>query len=208
MPRHTYFNHKTKLNKIIILLTLSDIFSWGIFVVLNAIVGIYLSQKLGVDSVKIVGIGTAIMTTVRGVFQLPMGELMDKWKYDIDEILTLSLGNIMMGTTYIFYPGISTAEFYYVLQFVFGLGAAFNLIAWRKLFAQNLDRHDEGLEYGAYGLVIGITSGLFGIIAGIVANLGPEYFNTVIIVIGWTMIASSIFPLIIFRIHHRRSGHG
>ena len=205
MPRHTYFPHKTKINRIIALLTLSDIFTWGIFMVLNAIVGIYLSQKLGANSVQIVGIGAAVMTTARGVFQLPIGELLDRIKHDVDEILVLTLGNIMMGITYVFYPGISTAMFYYVLQFVFGLGAALNLIAWRKLFAQNLDRHDEGLEYGAYGLVMGITSGMFGILAGTVANLSQQYFDKVIVTIGFIMIASSVFALLIFRVKHRKS---
>lgn len=187
------------------LLTLSDMFTWGIFMVLNAIVGIYLAEKLGVNSVKTVGIGAAIMTTARGLLQLPIGELMDKWKHDVDEILILSIGNIMMGITYVFYPAINSANFFFVLQLVFGMGAAFNLIAWRKLFAQNLDRHDEGLEYGAYGLVMGVASGIFGILAGTVANLSQEHFDAVIVGIGFVMMASSIFALLIFNVKHRRS---
>jgi len=195
-----FFFSRPKTNHIIALLTLTDIFTWGTHLVLTAIVGIYLSQRIGEDAVQIVGIGTAVYMTTHGILQLPIGKLVDMYKTDTDEILIL-----IIGSSYLFYPLITSAELYYALQFVFAVGAAMNLISWKKLFAQNLDKNAEGVEYGEYGLVMGLSTALFGLIAGSVANISMQYFNIVIVSFGVITMLSSIFGVLIFRIKKRKS---
>ena len=200
-----FITDRTRLNKIIVLLTLTDVFTWGTHMIIIAITGIYLSQRIEQNVVQIVGIGTAIYTASRGILQLPIGRLLDKWKFDNDEIIFLSIGNILMGSSYLFYPFISSADLYYALQFIFAIGAAMNLIAWKKLFAQNIDKHNEGVEYGEYGFVMGITSAVFGIFAGTIANLGIDYFNMVIVGLGVITMLGSVFSLSIFKVKKRKS---
>lgn len=211
-PSHTKNMPKSKdyilpfhTNKIVLLLTFSDIFSWGIFLVLNAIVGIYLAGKLEVDTIKFVGIGTAIYYITRGILEFSFGRLLDWLKHDLDEILSLAIGNVLMGVSFIFYPHISSPTLYYLLQIVFGTGTALNLVAWRKLFAQNLDKHREGLEYGTYGMLFSLASALFAFFAGLIANISPRYFDLVLVSVGVTMIASAVFPLLITTIKSRQS---
>src|SRR3989344_815265 len=110
---------RPKVNKVIVLLTLSDIFTWGIHFVVLALVGIYISERLGQNAVQIVGIGSAVYTGSRGLLELPVGRLTDIIRFDHDEIVILSLGNIIMGTSYLFYPLISSPSAYYALQFTF-----------------------------------------------------------------------------------------
>jgi hypothetical protein len=55
---------------------------------------------------------------------------------------------------------------------------------------------------------MGIASGIFGVLAGTVANLSKEYFDLVIVSIGVVMMVSSIFGLLIFRVRNRRSDRG
>jgi len=188
-----------RLNKVIAYLTLSDIFTWGFYSVLVSLSGIYLAGKLEQDVIKVVGTGTAIYLLTNGLSQLPIGIIGDRIKDHKDEVIMLMIGNILMGTPFLFYPIISTPYLYYVLQFILGVGAAINVINWRKLFALNLDNGSEGILYGTYGTIMGIVAAVFGLLAGYLGNLGTEMFDIVIVSIGLIMILSSTFGGLILR---------
>jgi hypothetical protein len=191
-------SHTKKLNKIVMFLTLSDIFTWGLYLIINSLVGIYLSKKLNQDATAIVGIGVAIYYTTRAISQIPIGYLTDKTKSDIDDILILTFGNFLMGLPFFFYPFINSSYIYYILQVVMGLGASMNLVNWRKIFAKNLEKGKEGLEYGIYDTLMSLSMIAFSFTAGVVANIGDKYFDLVMIVVGTLTISSSFWTISIF----------
>lgn len=197
--------YKGPLNRVIALLTFSDIFSWGIYFILSTIAGIYLAGKLGANVLEIVGLGNAIYLLTRATVQIPIGAFTDRLKNDHDEIALLGLGNVFMGLPFILYPLIEDFPIYLGLQFIFGLGAALNLVTWRKLFAKNLDLNQEGKQYATYDFINSIAGAIFSVIAGVVANLSAAYFDLVIFGFGLVMIASSIFPLLIKYVSDRKS---
>ena len=194
-----------KFNKVILLLTLSDTFTWGPFIIIANLSGLYLSTKLGADTVSFVGIGTGVYFLTRAAFQIPIGLLTDKIDNDKDEIILLLLGIILMGIPFLFYPLITEPFQYFVLQFIFGIGVSFNLPNWRKLFAINLDKGKEGFLYGFYETVISISTALFSALIGFVANLGDMYFDIVMRTVGIIMIISSICVLFILKVKERKS---
>lgn len=194
-----------KFNKVILLLTLSDTFTWGPFIIIANLSGLYLSTKLGADTVSFVGIGTGVYFLTRAAFQMPIGLLTDKIDNDKDEIILLLLGIILMGIPFLFYPLITEPFQYFVLQFIFGLGVSFNLPNWRKLFAINLDKGKEGFLYGFYETVISVSTALFSALIGFVANLGDIYFDIVMRSVGMIMILSSICVLFILKVKGRKS---
>ncbi len=197
--------HIFKLNKVIWLLTTSDIFSWGIFLSITAIVGIYISEKLGYNATEVVGIGVGISYLSRGISQIPIGAITDNIKKDRDDILFLTAGNLLMGLPFVFYPVIQSPIFFFILQFIFGLGAAMNLVTWRKLFAKNLDKNREGMSYAIYDTFMSIAIAVFSLIFGYFASLGSDTFDTVIMVVGVAIMSSSVLPALIFDIHNRKS---
>ena len=194
-----------KFNKVIIFLSLSDVFSWGTFTVISILSGIYLSHKLGVDTLKLIGIGTAIYFFTRAAFQIPIGLFTDKYKKDKDEILILFVGVLLMGVPYLFYPYIQQPSHYFILQFIFGLGVSLNVTNWRKLFALNIDGGKEGIQYGIYELIMSVCSGILSILAGSIANLGPLYFDTVISLAGVLIMSGSIWIILIYKYEGRKS---
>jgi hypothetical protein len=204
---HTKKLHTGKftINRVIWLLTCSDIFSWGLYITINSIVAIYLAGKLGKNVVEIIGIGTAIYYFSKGIFQIPIGIITDRIKKDRDDILFLLAGNIFLGAPFIFFPLITNPIIYYFLQFMIGLGAAMNLVNWRKLFAKNLDNGEEGLEYGLYDTVFSLCISLFGVVFGLIANLGPSYFEFMIIASGILMLTSGVWVIGIFFAKNRKS---
>lgn len=195
-----------KINKVIVLLTTSDIFTWGFVYALSAITGLYLLTKLDVQEdevVKIVGIGTAIVSICRGTFQIPIGLLVDKIKSDNDDIAVLTIGNLFMGLPIILYVFITTEYLYYALQVFIGIGTALNLVTWRKLFAKNLDKGKEGLEYAMYDTVMSFSIAIFSATAGFLASEGQEYFDLVILGIGILTVTSSIWPILLLTIKRK-----
>ncbi len=201
----SYKHHTFCVNKTISLLTLSDIFTWGGFTVVSVLMGIYLSEKIGADAIRIVGIGMAIYLLFRSITQIPLGILLDKIKKDHDDIFVLFLGCLLMGLAFILYPIIENEANYYILQVLLGIGASMNLIAWRKLFVENLYRGSSGLSYGIYGTVIGIATAFLSLIGGIIASMGNQYFDLVIVILGVWVILGGFWGGAIIFIEKRKS---
>lgn len=197
--------HNFHINKIVSFLTLSDVFTWGGFTVVSALMGIYLAQKIGGDTARIVGIGMAIYLLFQSILQLPFGLLLDKIARDHDDILFLFLGCFLMGMAFIFYPFIENELTYYLIQILLGVGASMNLISWRKLFAENLQRKSGGLSYGIYGTIMGISTALLSLLGGFLANKGEQYFDFVILGLGIWVVFGGVWGGMIIMIKKRKS---
>lgn len=199
---------KFKFNKIILYLTASDIFTWGLMVVISSFTGLYLAEKLNMpetEVVKFIGVGIALNSFTNGLLQIPLGYLIDKIKGDLDEIWILFFANTIMGIPLLFFPLISSVELYYIFQVIMGVGTAANLITWRKLFAKHVDKDHEGMEYGSYETVMSLSIGIFSIISGSLASVSGEYFDIVMVGMGIIMILSSIWAYMIFRYEYKGS---
>lgn len=196
---------KSKINKVVLYLTLSDVFTWGLSFILTSLAGLYLVAKFDGNVIEYIGIGTAVYFLTRAVFQLPVGYICDKIRKDRDEIFMLMTGNILMGISYLMYPLITGLPAFLFSRILCGLGAAFNLVAWRKLFAQNLNPGREGKEYAGYDTIMSVLTAVFSILTGYIANIGQTHFDAVVIAIGTLMLLSAIWPLSIFYVQKRRS---
>jgi len=190
---------KMLINRIIWYLTLSDIFSWGFFSVLSSIIGIYLAEKFDGKALTFIGIGLATYYFFRGISQIPLSKITDGIKGEKDDAIFLIIGNILLGAPFLFYPFIFNPLLYYFLQMVMGIGAAMNVLSWRKIFAKNLDVGKEGYDYAIYDATISTAMIFISIIAGVIANISSYYFNVVIFGTGLLIMSSSIFALMIYR---------
>ncbi|MHC1716832.1 MAG: MFS transporter [Candidatus Dojkabacteria bacterium] len=197
--------HIERFNKVVILLTLSDVFAWGPFLIITAISAIYLANKLDGNVVEFVGIGTGVYFFTRAILQVPIGLLTDKMKRDKDEIFILTVGTILMGLPYIFYPQITEPMHYYILQFVFGIGVSLNLTSWRKLFAMNVDSGREGFQYALYETIISVATAMLSALVGTIASLGEVYFDIVIISAGIVMMLGSVWIILIYSVEKRKT---
>ena len=192
------------INKKILLLTLTDVFSWGPFYIISYITAIYLANKLGENVVEIIGIGTAIYYFVRGVLQVPVGYISDKLKTNNDESIMLIIGLCLMGITYILYPLISSPWHYYLLQLIFGIGTACNVTNWRKLFENSISDGAEGRQYAFYEAIMSIATAAISVVIGYAANLDEKSFDSVLMTSGSIMLLSSIFVFLFNAISKKR----
>jgi MFS family permease len=192
-------------NRVALLLTLADVFTWAPLFIISALSGIYLSDKLGKNTIEFVGIGMGISYITRAIFQLPVGKLTDKLKKDRDEIYMLALGVTLTGLSFALYPLINETWHYYVLQFLFGLGISLDVVNWRKLFAINVTKGMEGEEYAVYDTVVSTATAVFAVISGVIANLGDQYFDFVMLGAGIFIMLASIWILKIPKVKDRQS---
>ena len=194
-----------KINKVVICLSLSDVFTWGPHMIISMLTGLYLATKFGEDVVRFVGIGTFIYLFTRASLQIPIGILTDKYKHDKDEILILFVGVLLMGVPFLLYPSITNQYQYCFLQFIFGLGASMNVVNWRKLFALNIDEGREGKQYAIYETIMSMSASFIALLGGYIANLGEIYFDTVMSVAGVIIMLGSIWSIFIYRYEGRKS---
>jgi len=204
--KHQIFG-KLIFTKTFWLLTFSDLFTWGFYLIIATLSGIYLEHKLGDDVIKIVGIGGAIYYVIRGVLQLPISKVLDRIKNDRDEIFVLTLGCVLMGLPFLFYPTLTSANQYYVLQVIFSLGVAMNLNPWRKLFATNLEAGREAREYAVYDMVNSLFIALSIFFVGQIANINQFYFDVVMVSLGLLVMTGGLWAALISTDEKRKSAN-
>ena len=193
------------LNKVILLLTASDIFTWGPISMVTPLIGIFLSERFGQKTIFYVGMGTALYFLSRAIFQIPIGLISDKIKHDSDEIGILVMGCFLMGLMYMLIPFVREPWEYFVLMVLEGLGASMNLNSWRKLFAANVDKNHSGIGYGFYETVMSLSTAVISIIGGYYSSLSNDVFAIVLVVIGFTIIIGGIISGVIITIRTRKS---
>lgn len=202
--KNTFFN-KILFNKTFWLLTFSDVFSWGFYLIIATLSGVYLEEVFGDDVVRIIGIGGAIYYVIRGILQIPVSGILDKIGSDRDEILVLTMGSVLMGLPFLFYPAITEPTQYYILQVIFSIGVAMNINPWRKLFATNLEDGSEAREYAVYDMVNSFFIAGTVFIVGQVANINQFFFDVVMVVLGLLVMSGGIFSALILTDERRRS---
>lgn len=190
------------INRAIILIILSDVFAWGLYAVLSILTGLYLSQRLDADITAVMGLGIFIYFITRAVVNFPAGKIMDLLPGHQDEAAALLLGSVLMGVPFVFYPLITTPYLYYILQVVFGIGAALHLVSSRKIFATSLDKNREAEEYSLYDIVICTFIAIAGLIAGVLAGISPTVFSYVFVGFGLLIISSGIWAIVFLRVYY------
>ncbi len=200
-----YLFRKLLFSKTFWLLTFSDVFTWGFYLIISTLSGIYLEGKLGEDIVKIIGVGGFIYYVIRGFLQIPISKVLDRIKSDRDEILVLSIGCTLMGLPFLFYPAITSAGQYYVLQIIFSLGVAMNINPWRKLFATNLEAGREARVYALYDMINSIFIAVSILFVGQIANISQRYFDTMMVVLGLLVMMGGFWASLVVTDKSRKS---
>lgn len=191
--RHGRLRNLQLPSKVIWFLTFQDTSTWGVFSAMNTFIGLYLANRLEGDIETYIGIGVGVYMFTRAVGQLILGYVADRMQGEQDEIITLTVATVLMALPFFLYPVITTPLQFVVLQFIFGLGGAADLVAWRKVFALHVDQRHAGVDYGVYGSFFSLSSAVFGVIAGLIANINDTWFGVVMAATGVVMLSGLIW---------------
>lgn len=191
-------------NSIVRILTFSDVFLWGGYYMMSALVAIYLEQKIQMNEIETISVGFSIYLVSRSLAQIPIAEILDKHRSYIDETWAIMLSCVIGGICIISYIFITQPWHLYLIQFVFGIAVALNLPAWRKTMAKFIDKGYEALEYSLYDIINSLFVAVLTAIGGyIVQSYGG--FEALFIVAGSIAILGSIVTMFLLR--NRRIRH-
>jgi len=181
---------------------LSDLFTWGLYGVLSILTGLYLTEKLPGNVIEIVGFGIFLYFITRAVVNIPAGKLVDALPGNQDEAHMLFFGSLLMGAPFLFYPLIDGPLLYYLLQIVFGAGAALHIVSSKKLIAIHLDKNREGEEFSVYDSSYSIFIAITGLVGGMIASVSTAFFSLVFFGFGLMIISSGAWALLYLRMYY------
>ncbi len=166
------------MNKVIKLLTLSDITSMGGFGLLAPIFAIYIENNMIGGSILAIGAATTIYELTKSFVQIPVSKYTDKEIGNVREFNMLVLGSIVITLVPLLYLAIIDVSQLFLVQFILGVGNGLCYPGWMAIFTKFADKGCEGYCWSLYNTYTTISIALAAFIGAYIAqNFGfPAVF--------------------------------
>ena len=185
------------MNKILRLLTLSDLFIVGSFGLAQPILAVFFTQEIAGATVPSIGLAVTIQMFVKAVFQILVARWADCERGNCRELYALVVGSIIISLVPLFYAFAYTMWFVYIIQFAYGVGNALTYPSWRVMFSRYTTREKAGYEWGVYDTVISLGTAVTAVIGGLLVE--QFSFRTVFFIVTGLSIIGTMFIVMIFK---------
>ena len=159
-----------KINHVIRTLVVSDFFVNAGFSVFGPVFAVFVTKQIAGGSLEIIGFAAAIFQIFKSALQIPIARYLDKNHGEYDDFYSMIFGTsliVLVPFTYIF---ASTANHIYLIQAIYGIGAAFTIPPWYAIFSRHLDKMQENVEWSLDSIAIGIGAAAAAAVGGILAQ--------------------------------------
>ncbi len=154
------------MNKTLKLLILSDIFVFSGFGLISPILAIFINDHLVGGSISSAGLASAIFLVTHSILQIGFA-----YKFNPkDRIWMLILGTAIISLIPFGYIFSTRVWHVYLIQLVYGIGAAFAYPSWASLFTANLEDGKRGLQWSVYSSSVGIGTAITAAVGGLLAQ--------------------------------------
>jgi len=163
------FFTSSKINKIILYLTYSDILlisSWGL---ISPIIAVFFTDNIPGADIVTAGVASTIFFITRSILQIPVAKYIDTVKGEKDNYTATLFGTFIVAIIPFFYMMISSVTQLYLIQILYGIGSAVCNTGWLTIFTKHLDKDKEGLEWSFYNTTTDLGSALTASIGGFLA---------------------------------------
>lgn len=182
-------------------LTVSDSVLTAGLGLFGPIFAVFIAERITTaNALEVIGIGTSIYLFTRSIGQIPLAYFIDKIKGERDDYYFLLAGNTIFIVVPILYLFISEPIHLFVIQFIYGLGAALTYPTWNALFTRHIDRGKEGVEWGFYQTSVDLAGAVAAPIGGFVA----AFYGFSIVMIFASVLAALSSVLIYLTRHDLR----
>ncbi len=186
-----------KINHVIRTLVISDFFINSGFSIFGPVFAVFVTKQIGGGSLEVIGFATAIFQIFKSALQIPIARYLDKNHGEYDDFYSMILGTSLIVLVPFAYLFASTANHIYIIQAVYGIGAAFTIPPWYAIFSRHLDKMRENVEWSMDSIAIGIGAAGAAAIGGILAQ--KFGFQLVFVIGGILAIFGGIQQLRIYR---------
>ena len=185
------------MNKILRLLTVSDLFILGSFGLIQPIFAIFLTKQIGGATISAIGLAITIQLFTKAMFQILVARWADCEKGNCRELHTLVAGSVLISAVPLLYALATTMWFIYLAQFLYGLGTALTYPSWRVMFTRYTNQEKAGYEWSVYDTVISLGTAASAAIGGILAE--QFTFRNLFLIVAGLSIIGTAFIIMIFK---------
>lgn len=175
------------MNKVILLLILSDILILSAFGLISPIFAIFLKEGISGGSIAAAGLASAIFFIIKSVVQLPLARYVDTKK---GKLGFLWAGTFLIVLVPFFYALSPTIKYIYLTQAVYALGAAMAYPAWFSLFTIHLDKKHRGFEWSLWSTGVGIGAAITAYLGALTAE--SFGFDKLFYIVGFVSLLGMI----------------
>jgi len=182
------------MNRTLKLLIISDIFVFGGMGLVSPILAIFIKDNLVGGTIIAAGVASMIFLITHSLLQLLFA-----YKFNPrDRLWMIWVGTALIALVPFGYIFSTHIYHIYLVEFIFGIGAAFAYPSWSSLFTSNLEKGKRGFQYSIYSSSVGIGT---AITAGVGALLAEK--TSFQLVFGLTGLLAIIGLLILFKLDRK-----
>ncbi|GAB4157835.1 MAG: hypothetical protein Fur003_1600 [Candidatus Dojkabacteria bacterium] len=182
-----------RMNKTIQYMIYSEIITNSAWGLINPIIAVFMSEQIPGANLTTAGIASTLYFVVKSLAQIPFARYFDKNKGEKDDYYGLLLGGLGMALVPVLYIFVATPVHLYLVQIVYGLGAALMYPAWLAIFTRHIDKQKEGIEWSLYYTSIDLAAALTAALGGYLAYaIG---FQKLFFIIGAVNLIGVLFLL-------------
>jgi len=186
-----------KINNLIKILTYSDVLiisGWGL---VSPIFAVFVTSQVQEGNLELVGLAMAVFLILKSLVQIPVARFIDKRKGEIDDMIVMATGTLIVSIVPFLYVGVKTPAQVLFLQCLYGIGAAMITPGWYAIFTRHIDPHQEAQEWGIYNSMTSLGAALSGALGGFFAE--KFGFQLLFIIVGTICIAGTSFLYFVYQ---------
>lgn len=142
------------VNPIILTLIATDLFAFTGLGLTSPIFAIFIERNVVGGSIAAAGVAQTIYMVVKAVLQIGVGRFNDRDPAYLREYWTALAGYALIAVVPFLYIAVETVGQLYVVQALFGVGAAFAYPGFMTIFTKFADRQREGTEWSVYSTAV------------------------------------------------------
>lgn len=159
-----------KVNHVVRTLVLSDFFINAGFSVFAPVFAIFVTKQVEGGTLQMLGFAAAIFQIFKSVLQIPIAKYLDKNHGEYDDFDSMVFGTFLIALVPFLYLFATKASHIYIIQALYGIGAAFAIPPWYAIFSRHLDKMHESVEWSMDSIAIGIAAAGSAALGGIMAQ--------------------------------------
>ena len=186
-----------RINHVVKTLVVSDFFINSGFAVFGPVFAVFVTKQITGGSLEVIGFAAAIFQIFKSGLQIPIARYLDKNHGEYDDYYSMIFGTSLIAIVPFLYLFASQAIHIYLIQALYGIGAAFAIPPWYAIFTRHVDKMRENVEWSMDSIAIGIGGATMAATGGILAQ--KFGFQTVFILGGLFAISGAFIQARIFR---------
>ena len=186
-----------RINHVVKTLVVSDFFINSGFSIFAPVFAIFVTKQIQGGSLEVIGFAAAIFQVFKVCFQIPVSRILDKTRSQKDDFYSMVFGSIIIGIIPFLYLMATESIHIYLIQALYGIGAAFSIPPWYAIFSRHIDKMKENVEWSMDSIAIGISGAGAAALGGFLAQRFG--FHIVFFIGGVVAIFGAVQQLMIFK---------